>query len=406
MGKKGTAGRPRTPGLLVALVANDVRQRMRDRPALAAALLAPVVLALVASFSLTRLTRSFEGTYAIVDRDGGEVGRMLERGIRGDARFDAVDLTRLGSEAAARDAAADGRIAAAFVVPEGFSEAAYRDEPARLSVIQSPRHPAAATVAGAIADRAMADVRADQLSVVSALTVTGGDVGGLGVADLAARAGAEPSPIRVDDVTLTEAGRASMAEFYGPSMAIVVLLVIVQLSARSLVEERRSGVLRRELASGVPPPVVLAAKALFAIGLGVTSMLLTLITVAAVTGARWGDAVGVVVLCVATVGAFVAIASLVTVSAQAEESASSLGLVLGLILALVGGNFVPLSQAPGFLRSLSLATPNGWALRGFADLSSGKALVAAVGPSVAALVAFMVVAAVPAWALSRRMVEP
>lgn len=392
---------------MAILLANDVRRRWRDRPALVAALLAPVVLALIASFAFSRLTRSFEATYAIVDLDGGQVGELLEQGIRADDRFDhVVSLRRYDSEAAARDAATSGRVAAAFVVPPGFTRTAYSGQPVNLRVIQSPRHPTAATVAGAIADRAVADIRADQLSVVAALTVKGGHAGASPVSDLADRAGDVAVPVRIDDRVLDESGGSAAAEFYGPSMAIVVLLVLVQLSARSLVEERGNGVLRRELAAGVSPGTALASKALFATGLGVVSMLVTLATVAAVTGARWGAVAGVMLLCVATVGAFVAIASLVTVTAQAEESASSIGLVLGLLLALIGGNFVPLSQAPGFLRSLSLATPNGWALRGFANLSAGQSVLAAVGPSLIALGGFMAVAAMPAWALSRRMVEP
>ncbi|MDQ3294315.1 MAG: ABC transporter permease, partial [Actinomycetota bacterium] len=197
------------PAQLVALVGNDVRHRFRDRPTLVAAALAPIVLALIASFSLSRLTRSFEGTYAIVDLDGGVVGEQLAAGIEGDARLaDAIDLERIDTEAEAREAVDDGRIAAALVIPAGFSGTILQGQPAAITVVESPRHAPAAVVAGAIAEGAMASIRSDQLAVSTALNVEGGDLGGLGVGDLAVRVAEVAAPIAVVDVDLLDAGGA------------------------------------------------------------------------------------------------------------------------------------------------------------------------------------------------------
>jgi len=90
-------------------------------------------------------------------------------------------------------------------------------------------------------------------------------------------------------------------------------------------------------------------------------------------GARWGNPAAVALLCLATVLAVMGIASVVATMAKTEEGASAYGQMLGLVIALVGGNFIPTGSAPRVLRRLALLTPNGWALRGFSDLGSGGA---------------------------------
>jgi ABC-2 type transport system permease protein len=59
-------------------------------------------------------------------------------------------------------------------------------------------------------------------------------------------------------------------------------------------------------------------------------------------------------------------------------------------LAILGGNFVFLSSAPKLVRTLALATPNGWALRAFMDMSTGAGAGSAVQPVLAILLVTLV----------------
>jgi ABC-type multidrug transport system permease subunit len=55
--------------------------------------------------------------------------------------------------------------------------------------------------------------------------------------------------------------------------------------------------------------------------------------------------------------------------------------MVGLVLALLGGNLLPPGSLPEFFQVLSLGTPNGWALVGFGRLSLlGVPLSGVVGP--------------------------
>ena len=60
-------------------------------------------------------------------------------------------------------------------------------------------------------------------------------------------------------------------------------------------------------------------------------------------------------------------------------------------LALLGGNFVPISQAPALLRKLTLLTPNGWALRAFTDLGTGARSLSTVATAILVCLAFAAV---------------
>ena len=237
----------------------------------------------------------------------------------------------------------------------------------------------------------------------TALAVPGGNVGGLTTADLQARAARLRLPLAVDRSAVDNVSDASLAAFYGPSMAMVVLLVVVQVAARSLLVERQRRTYDRLMVLGATPRNVLGAKVLVSLLLGMATMTATLFTVAAVTGARWGDPLTVGVLCLATVAAYTSVGALLTAVSPNDEIAAGLGVVAGLLLSLVGGNFVPASQAPELLQRVADLTPNGWALKGFARLSVGDGIGAAL-PSIAALLVFAAVVGGVAFAAGNRRV--
>lgn len=96
--------------------------------------------------------------------------------------------------------------------------------------------------------------------------------------------------------------------------------------------------------------------------------------------------------------------SLVTTLAKNDEQATGYGAVVGVTLGLLGGTFFPLSQAPGFISSLSFLTPHAWLMRGFGELSGGVAGVADIVPSLLALLAFGCVTGAVALLRSRSLV--
>jgi ABC-2 type transport system permease protein len=62
------------------------------------------------------------------------------------------------------------------------------------------------------------------------------------------------------------------------------------------------------------------------------------------------------------------------------------------LFALLGGNFVNSGNLPDALERLSLLTPNGWALRGFTELSLDRSGLADISLAIVVLVAIGIAA--------------
>ena len=202
-------------------------------------------------------------------------------------------------------------------------------------------------------------------------------------------AGATP-PAALRDIP--SGGRAlKPAAYFGPAMALFFLFFTVGLGARSLIAEKATGTLARLRVAPIPGAAVVAGKALATFIVAMASMLILMAATAFLLGAEWGHPVAVVAVVVAAVLAAMGIVSLVITLARTEEQAGAYASAVAILLALLGGNFVPITFAPAVLRKLALLTPNGWALRAFTDLGTGAPNLSTV---VTAIVVCLVFAAV------------
>jgi ABC-2 type transport system permease protein len=101
-------------------------------------------------------------------------------------------------------------------------------------------------------------------------------------------------------------------------------------------------------------------------------------------GADWGDPLAVAALIFATALAASGIATLIVGFARNEEQASSFIAVVAMTLAVFGGSFFRMSDAPEGMAALSIVTPHAWFLRGINDLAAGGG-VGVVVPSLVVL---------------------
>ena len=159
---------------------------------------------------------------------------------------------------------------------------------------------------------------------------------------------------------------------------------------------------RRSMLRGAPPQA--NSQMVF---LPVASISMTVIVLATtfLMGADWGDPLAVAALVLAIALAASGIATLIVGFARTEEQASSFIAVVALTLAVFGGSFFPMSQAPEPMASFSLVTPHAWFIRGINDLAAGGG-IAVVGPSLAVLVAIGVVTGGIGLLRARQVVAP
>ena len=386
--------------IALVIAAKDLRQRLRDRSALVVGVAAPLMLALIISAALGGTGfNSFHATYALYDGDHGSVARSFTAIFRTPQLRRAVRIRTVRSAAEAASLTKHD-LAAAFVIPPGFSGSVTAGDPAAIRVIRSRADLIGGQVAVDIAGAFAARVEGSQLAVRSALAA-GAPASHADA--LVARATIAPLVVTLDD---TAAGGRQLkpASYFGPAMAIFFLFFTVGLGARSLLAERRQATLARLQAAPISARAVLGGKAIASFLLGFTSMLVLVVASSALLGARWGHPLAVLLLIVAAVLAAMGITTLVVTAAKTEEQAGGYSSAVGVVLALLGGNFIPISSAPAVLRRLTLLTPNGWALRGFTDLGTG-ARASAIVPSIVALGLFAAVTGGVAVARANRVVH-
>jgi ABC-2 type transport system permease protein len=382
----------------------DLRQKVRDRSALFLAVLAPLGLA----FLFTMMIPSSDGfhtTWVVVDLDGGPIASALREGpLKGIADAGVADISTAATEAEARAQVEAGTVDAAIVIPAGFSDAAQTGKPARLAVVGGPSA-LSSEVARSVLTGFGTEIAAVQVGVVSVLQATGtGHDDPATLARLAEAALAIPAPIAVDEAATSDR-QASSKTYYGASMAVLFVFFAAQFGVVGLLAERRNGTLARMLASPVAPSTILFGKVLVSFVLAAVSMGVVVLATTQLMGASWGDPVAVTALVLATAAAATGIATLVVGFARTEEQAGGAIAIVAMSLAVLGGSFFPLSQAPESLVALSVITPHAWFLRGVGDLAAGGGIDTVLTP-LAILLAVAAVTGGLGLARARRVVVP
>jgi ABC-2 type transport system permease protein len=154
----------------VVIAAKDLRQKVRDRSVLLMAVLAPLGLAFLFSTMIPDQD-TFHATYAVVDLDRGAVSRGLVDGpLAGLSTAGVATLVPTATEAEGRAAVDAGDVAAAIVIPSGFTAAVQAGEPAQLLVIGGPSS-LPAEVARSVLVGFGSQVTAVQVAVGTALAV-------------------------------------------------------------------------------------------------------------------------------------------------------------------------------------------------------------------------------------------
>lgn len=379
----------------LVITGKDLRQRLRDRSAIAVALIAPLVLASVFGLVLHDVGGgSLHFDYALADVDRGPVSQEFSDHVLGSVEQGGfATIHRQSTAAAARSLVDDGKAAAAFVVPAGFSAAVTSGQPATIEVVGGVDATIGTLVAGSIAGGF-----ANSLDAVRVATVA------TGARDPQALVGKLPEPLQLVDAT-ADTKQLDATTFYAAGMAVFFLFFSVQFGVLSLLEERRDGTLARVLVSPVRRGAVLGGKLLTSVAVGTVSMAVLAVATHFALNAHWGNPIGVAMLIVAGVIAATAVSALVGTFARTPDQAGPWLSMVAVVLGMLGGAFFPVAQAGGVLESASLATPHAWFLRGLENLTGGAGPGAALGP-VAAILAFAAVVGSVAWLRRGRLLAP
>jgi ABC-2 type transport system permease protein len=319
------------------------------------------------------------------------------------------------------------RLAGAIVIPEGFSRAILDQAPTHLEVIKNP-----ARSIGPVAVEETAAMIAQLLD--GAVTVLSGPLDQLsGLIDETEakenRWEAFPTDIRVADLAgafnrslrdvqrfafppvitverqeagaLDESEEVQDADQAGPSqtalifryvlpgMATFALMLLALGFVADIPRERTLGTLARQLVAPVHAGAVLAGKLLSAVGMG---LIITLAMAAVgyfLLDVR-ADLAAFLLISIAFVAAATGLFAIFYGIARNERTGGTLASIVVMVMAILGGSWFSLDNAPAFMRALSPLTLNYWGIRGLRAIVSSDAGVREVGLPIGVLFAVAV----------------
>jgi ABC-2 type transport system permease protein len=385
----------------LTILAKDLRLRLRDRSVLLFAVVVPLGLTVLFSFILPDIGE-LDLTAAVLDQDGGQVARGFVDGVVPALADDGIlTLAEVVDRQDAEARLAVGEIDAVWVIPSGTSDAVTSGAGAALEVLVADGRTLQGEIARSVASAYATQVEQVALAVATATVVSPSNVGADVVPTTVAAAMAQ-EPLQRLAVSTSGSGEGmDFTSYLAAGMAAFFVFFTVQFGVIGLLEEKQQGTMARLLAAPIRPAAIQVGKVLGSFVLGIGSMTVLALASHLLLGADWGPPLGVAILIVSLVLAAIGLMALVGSFARTAEQAGNFQSIVAVVLGMLGGVFFPVPGDSAFLRFFSQISPHGWFLRGLTELVNTGAWVSVL-PAATAIVAFGVVAAVPAVAVQRR----
>jgi ABC-2 type transport system permease protein len=390
--------------LTIAL--KDLLILTRDRSGFALMLIAPLALTLVVSFAFGGLGGGTGGTglanipVALVDLDDGFFSRILLEVFESDDLAELVQPSLFTDANVARAAVDSDTLAAAVIIPPGFSDHLVSSEPAGgqvvIEIYANPTRPVGSGVIRSIVDTVLDGIQRG----IAGSEVTLGQAIQSGriqpqeaeqLSQAAADAVVQANLITVRSrVEGSERTGFDFLNYMAPSMAILYLTFTMANAGRSLLTERDGGTLPRMLVSTSHSSTILGGKLLGVYLTGVLQMSIVLIAGAFLFNIRWGEPLAVILLTLALVAASSGWGVAIAAFARTPGQAGTTAMAINLVFAALAGNFIARSNYPQWLQTVGFITPNAWGIEGYWDLIYGGTLASAL-PGILALLAMAAV---------------
>lgn len=230
-------------------------------------------------------------------------------------------------------------------------------------------------------------------------------------------AGVLPSPANASMAALVAAERyanggprPTSVQQNVPAWLVFGMFFVVASLSSLFIQERQSGTLARLRSLGVSRPMLLASKAIpylgvnalqaaFMLAVGVWLMPLLGGGALSLAGIHWGA----LMLVLAGIGlAAVSLALALACALRTPAQATTIGPILNVLMAAVGGIMVPKFVMPAFMQRVAELSPMNWGLEGLLTVLLRGGGVAAILPEVGRLVAFAAVMLMLAAVLIRK----
>jgi ABC-2 type transport system permease protein len=391
----------------------DLKVTFRERAVLIM-LLAPFLLTIAMGF-ITGAFSNDEGggisgiPVAVVNQDEAGLGAYLEETFN-EGFGGLFTLVETSDAAEARRQVEDDEVAAAVLVPEGFSSSIIPDESGMMSdqvekieIYVNPARPISAGIIRDLVDGFVASVETGSVAgqVAVSQLIEGGLVSFQEAGQIGMEIGGRLSGKFGDQSVITLVGEEEGLEqeeqvfspiaVLAPSMAILFLIYTTStVGGRSILAEREDGTLPRMLTTPSTISQVLGGKVFGTFLIGVVQVSILVVVSSLMFSLNWGDPLAVFLLILCAVAGATGWGILLASIAKTSGQVASLGTALMLIFGILGGSFGGTAGLPGVMGIISRITPNTWAQEGFIELA-GQGTLIDILPSMGGLLVMAVV---------------
>lgn len=156
--------------------------------------------------------------------------------------------------------------------------------------------------------------------------------------------------------------------------------------------ERQQGTLRRLLTTPTRTATYLLGTITGQVAMAILQMLLLVGFGILVMGLKWGNApAALAVMILASALAAAALGTTLGTFVKTESQATGLSIMLGMVMALLGGCWYPLELFPAFVQTVVKVLPTSWAMQGMLDIVLRGQGLSAVLPEAGVLLGFAAV---------------
>jgi ABC-2 type transport system permease protein len=298
----------------------------------------------------------------------------------------------------ARQAVEDKELEGFLAFPADFTEGVMTGGGAQLEVIADAEaintRAALNGLAQAIASRVGAQRVAASATIellVGQGLATPGDIGQT-IQRLFSAQDAGKSLLEFNTETVGEVEAENPSNYVIPGYLVMFVFFTAALSAERIVRERQNHTLERLLASSVRRESILGGTFLGTATKGLIQIAIFWVIGILVFKIDLGlSPAATIILSILVIIMSSAFGMMLATLVRTERSAGSIGVLVSLVLAPLGGCWWPLFILPKWMQALAKITPHGWANTGFNKLMVFGADFGAVVPEMLALVGFAVV---------------
>ncbi len=366
---------------VLAIGFNNLRRFLRDRSNYFFALLLPIGLIFITGVTFGAQTRARIAVF-------GD-GRLVERFVAALGEREGLEVMRVAEEPALRGGVERGGYVVGVAFPPGLDELVAAGATAEVAYYGR---------SGGAGQNYRLDVQAALESATTDALAAGYLARRTGEPFADALAAVREAATEVPELTLktlivdAAGARRNYLGFGLVSAAELVLFVFLTglTSATNLVESRKLGVARRMLASPTSSLAIVVGEGLGRFLVALFQGLYVVVASNLVFGVQWGAPLPVLVLLCAFSAVAAGAGMLIGSVFSSAQQAGGVSVMLGLVLAALGGCMVPLELFGRTMREVARIVPHSWALEAFNVLVRQEGGLAAVLPYVGVLAGFAV----------------